>query len=86
MSEESHSHSHHESSHTYALIKPTGNGAFGMVYKAKDGEEYVFNMIDKITNVSVIPLKIIIFLFTHCFLKLSLIKSFYHLMVIYTTC
>ena len=29
-------HSHHQSTHTYALIKPTGNGAFGMVYKAKD--------------------------------------------------
>ena len=24
--------------HTYNLIKPTGNGAFGMVYKAKDAE------------------------------------------------
>lgn len=27
---------HHQSTHTYALIKPTGNGAFGMVYQAKD--------------------------------------------------
>ena len=28
--------SNRHSSHTYTLIKPTGNGAFGMVYKAKD--------------------------------------------------
>ena len=28
--------SHRQSSHTYSLIKPTGNGAFGMVYQAKD--------------------------------------------------
>ena len=34
MSDNSSSHRH--SSHTYTLIKPTGNGAFGMVYKAKD--------------------------------------------------
>ena len=25
-----------QNTHTYALIKPTGNGAFGMVYQAKD--------------------------------------------------
>ena len=31
-----HSNNHHQSTHTYALIKPTGNGAFGMVYQAKD--------------------------------------------------
>ena len=30
--------SHRQSSHTYSLIKPTGNGAFGMVYKAKDNQ------------------------------------------------
>ena len=27
-----------QSSHTYSLLKPTGNGAFGMVYKAKDNQ------------------------------------------------
>ena len=27
-----------QSDHTYTLIKPTGNGAFGMVYKAKDNQ------------------------------------------------
>ena len=27
-----------QSTHTYTLIKPTGNGAFGMVYKAKDNK------------------------------------------------
>lgn len=36
MSDNSSSHRH--SSHTYTLIKPTGNGAFGMVYKAKDNK------------------------------------------------
>ena len=35
MSEHS---SHRQSSHTYSLLKPTGNGAFGMVYKAKDNQ------------------------------------------------
>ena len=30
--------SNRQSSHTYTLIKPTGNGAFGMVYKAKDNK------------------------------------------------
>jgi glycogen synthase kinase 3 beta len=29
---------HHQNTHTYSLIKPTGNGAFGMVYQAKDTE------------------------------------------------
>ena len=30
--------SHRQSSHTYTLLKPTGNGAFGMVYQAKDNK------------------------------------------------
>ena len=30
--------SHRQTSHTYTLLKPTGNGAFGMVYKAKDNQ------------------------------------------------
>ena len=40
--------SHRQSSHTYSLIKPTGNGAFGMVYKAKDNQNGKIVAIKKV--------------------------------------
>ena len=40
--------SHRQSSHTYSLIKPTGNGAFGMVYKAKDNKNGKIVAIKKV--------------------------------------
>ena len=46
MSDNSSSHRH--SSHTYTLIKPTGNGAFGMVYKAKDNKNGKIVAIKKV--------------------------------------
>ena len=40
--------SHRQSSHTYSLLKPTGNGAFGMVYKAKDNQNGKIVAIKKV--------------------------------------
>ena len=40
--------SHRQSSHTYTLLKPTGNGAFGMVYKAKDNQNGKIVAIKKV--------------------------------------
>ena len=46
--------SHRQSSHTYTLLKPTGNGAFGMVYKAKDNQNGKIVAIKKYFKISVI--------------------------------
>ena len=43
--------SHRQSSHTYSLIKPTGNGAFGMVYKAKDNQNGKIVAIKKVSKI-----------------------------------
>ena len=40
--------SHRQSTHTYSLIKPTGNGAFGMVYQAKDNNNNKIVAIKKV--------------------------------------
>ena len=45
--------SHRQSSHTYSLIKPTGNGAFGMVYKAKDNQNGKIVAIKKDHDVTI---------------------------------
>ncbi len=40
--------SHRQSSHTYTPLKPIGNGAFGMVYKAKDNNNGKIVAIKKV--------------------------------------
>ena len=49
--------SHRQSSHTYSLIKPTGNGAFGMVYKAKDNQNGKVVAIKKYFKIYVIKIE-----------------------------
>ena len=46
--------SHRQSNHTYSLIKPTGNGAFGMVYQAKDNNNGKIVAIKKYFKICVI--------------------------------